>query len=699
MNVLTAISSTKSTDLSSRKFLKLKPFHVLEYPTGLINYSYYEKMDLKDLRNAAIKDLAISHEITLTKTICHNLTELLSNSNIKKVILLLTSLPKNNWLIFISNLIKKNSNIIDIGIEFDNSFSLNKIQRLVWLDLINLTKNKIVNVQNAPFSKFETDLNELIFSNSKLKEISLLKHESETFRDNYSNLLKYILSSNKQLDEFKINELDNNLNQTFFDIISKLESRAEINTLIIETGLFAIIDNSHLFKIETIICDMENCDSKKIFDHLFKLSNNPLNTVKRIIIRRKRYTSYMESISELLNSDLYDIKKLPQLFIEDYKEVVINISDNNKKEITCLYVNSKFLKTKENNFKLLVKENSIDEDSFTELLFILFNAPQNIDILNIAYSDKEEKKNTSNSQSIINNTESINGQIREMFTEFKANHTHFKSSLIFSLEFIFNENTPEFNAFYFTLLEIIIEMNIRINHLVLTNCSFTELANFMTKNKELESLSINEIFIFSKKKEMKDVDKLYQFPHLIKGKIMIHFTESIDVKNESDQIELIGMYDSQFRKNHNYVDLNHNYELYSRRRVMHKFEDDQSIKDFVVKIRNIRKRFNYENNFCFQNISRLKINFEKNLNLQVVSTLFSLFKEYQYVLKENCFLNLEKCKSNFICKINYMYLETIIDTKYRETEVYDYSPIVDYPCFKRRSRKYLSLHNMLRKRC
>lgn len=187
-------------------------------------------------------------------------------------------------------------------------------------------------------------MNKLLLSSSNLKEISISNiHQDHVDDDDYLDIIKYVLTSNKYL--YNLDICSRNIDKHFFDSISVSEILAEINTLEINEikheSFLNFINNAYLFKTETIkISNYSEIGTKELINHILKLSNNPFNTVKRVIINY-RQNDFFIILSELLNSNKYSIEKLPQIFIENYKKLKIEYSDiDNMYKIDYLFKNS-----------------------------------------------------------------------------------------------------------------------------------------------------------------------------------------------------------------------------------------------------------------------------------------------------------------------------------------------------------------------
>lgn len=691
------ITKIKSTNLSKRKQLKLKQYELNfeRFSFDELNFSLYERMDLNDLRNAAISEMEICNNIPLTQISKHNFTELLQNQNIKKIKLFIYT-SSNKWLIFISKLLLKNTTIKEIELNFYSTFSsVRDNRKKVWVYLINAVYNRLVYVNDTPFGKHQTDINKLMLSNPNLKDINLSYYFNMKPADHYSNLLKYALSSDKYLEEFIVCIKNNGIKSNFFRNISKSKKLAKINTLMLQTNFVSIIEYSYLFKIETIICNFkENLNPNLIMDSLLKLANNPLNTVKRIIFENNEKKNCMQILSKFLNSsNEYNIPNFPKIYVDGYKEVIIN-NIRNKKVVSCLYQNSN--SKYRSNIQLLSKDNKLNEYSFTQFLYILFNFPCDLGEIFTNYFDNANKGDTANPKCTIENIQCSINRMIELFIKFKEDNIPTISKKITSLIFIYNQDNPELNIFFYVILELLVEW--KINRLILFDWSINDLANFMNKHKNLASLNIDYIFIQKKTSilDIKDINKLYQYSHLIKYNIYLSLPEEIDMKSENVLLELITIFDSQFKTNHNFIKLKTNFKLPSDSTNIYKFVNEQSITDYVNKMRNIRKSL-YENNFFFQNINKFEIDIYENIDTQVVSNLLSFMKEYQYVLNEDSFKYLKHYsyqRKKSMRKTLYSYLEVNLDIRYRTN--YTFKPSSKYIQYNKNTRRYLKLHNLIK---
>lgn len=241
-----------------------------------------------------------------------------------------------------------------------------------------------------------------------------------------------------------------------------------------------------------------------------------------------------------------------------------------------------------------------------------------------------------------------------------------------------------------------IDMNIKLNQLNLENCSFNELAEFMNKHKELESLNIHDICITYNKIDKENIEKLYQYSHLIEGKLKIKFTDAIDLKNENVQIDLINILFSKSRQNYDFIKLIEN-NIFLNHQCSYLNNDEIIV--YIGKLQKIQDKLEDKNNLSFKNIQNCCLDF-KYLNLDSFLMFLSFLKEKEYYLFDWTFDNL-KCN---IDDLNYkkisLIIETIIITRYRYQKKLSHSQstILSYDSkFKRKYKKYLFLHNINQK--
>lgn len=696
-----------SSEIKTQNNLKIKEQMLIKpyifdfsYPKKLLIDKYFELeyKDLKDFKNAAIKELRINNCNYLTNNARLYLTELLSNENIKKLTLYTSNCKCNTWLRFITKLLQNNKTIKEIEIDFykvDNTY--NSIE--AWKLFLTTASNRIVKVSYSAFSsKDDTDLNKLLFSNSNLKEIKL---NSGIYCEDYYNIVKYILSSNKYLDEFSIRTGILDINQNFFDNIYKSGFKAEINTLVLEkipsVESLVIIDNAYILNTETIkIKDLSYTYSKETIDHIFKLSNNPLNTVKRIII--DKLIGEFEDIISQLNPKNYNTQRIPQIYIDSHKEVKIysNEKDNTYK-IDCLYKNSECLIETNGVYiaKLTIKDNILDENSFTALLSILFNCPERIK--DIRFSDEYDTKDDFllgfiKSRYNQENIENIVNQMRTIFSKFKENNIHSKDMKI--NELIFSRDRPEFNIFHFTILDILIQMKIKIEKLTFNFCTIEKLVEYLDKYKTIESLNIKVICIIIREIDLENIVRLNQYSHLIGSKfIMKLYYETVFIAKVPHNKEYKDFY-SEVIRNSNFIEICNNNNM-TYQHSSKQFSVNNDIINFVKRIRNLDKIMCEKSKFLMKNITYSTFDC-RNFDLEVMIDLFSLLKEHNYYLNKTTFYYMRKLKPDYARKIVSMYLETILDNKYRKNDVYWYQSQIECSQYKcsRKSRRIFELHNI-----
>lgn len=381
------------SNLPRKTELNLKPYNVnyseLKYYDDSQEYfnkhGLFELIDLKNLSNASIKELTIRNDIKMNNMIKSELKELFNNKNITKLSIILISseinsyfrynnnsfnkYPLNKFLIFICKLLRKSYSIQVIELKFSFTFSLNSMQKKAFIFLIETIRNKLTKISNIDSIIKDSNLNSLLFSSSHLKEI--IFDDKILYISEYSNIIGYIFSSVEYLDEFIIK---NKINQQFFQDITESNKKVEINTLILENVSFqnylSFIDNSYLFKIESLILKFSPKDIEaysinlmQLLEHIIRLSNNPLNTVKRVIFTDSKI-DYMASIY-FMNFEKYNTKMIPRIFIEHYKEISLNPKDGNYKRFVLPYAS-------DTNFELRIKNGFLDKNNFKELLYVLF---------------------------------------------------------------------------------------------------------------------------------------------------------------------------------------------------------------------------------------------------------------------------------------------------------------------------------------
>lgn len=724
------MSNGKLTNFPIRKELKLKPykldlyeyFYSSDSKRKNSNFSLYEKIDLTDIRYASIKELTLSSLIPYTQKSKFQLKQVLSNINVKRINIYTNisndrSLCSNKYLILISNYLSNNTTIKEITLICKGYSSFNDLETRTWKYFINTISDRLINISGKCEFRFNDEINKLLFSNVKLKKISLNKYSDSSIIE-YSNVLKYIISSVKFLGELTINR---DLKKQFFDDVLKIEKRVEINTLTLKELSFEsnllFTELSYLFETEILIFDFDYfdnndslpnkiSDTEKILDCAFKLSNNPLNTLKKIIIK-KNSPELIKRI--LLDESKYDIRKIPLVFFDDYREVVLQRENNNDSiaNITDdkdLTIKTKFSFKNDNNLDnkyptLTFKNNTIDEEIFIEFLNLISNNKvHSMMKLKIQYDDNDNKVK-SDPQCVLDNTQSIIDHIKDIYSKFKDSipTTKSKELKIKYLELNLNAEYPELKVFFLVILEIMIDMNIRIKSLVLENCSFTELDDFMNKYKNYESLKINNIHYETDDFNTKHIDRLYKYSHLIEGQIKIVFlkVENLNLKY-SDIIEMVY---SKNRKLHNFIIFDFNKSGYL---IPIKINDEiniLTIKEMIYdtqSIERMQKLFDYENHYCYRNINEFQLIFHLKSRLLEIMSLFSFFKEYSYVLGKICFYDRNNIYSNIniIAKTNSYYFETILDVKYREKETYLLNYSVFHPNMCKRNLRYLNLHNI-----
>lgn len=662
------MSSAKETQayLQKNENKFLKPYIFEFEPNSPSNHLYLESEDLKDLSKAAIKELILKDDITLTDKNRLELAKLLSNININKLKLKIDKCIY--WLIFISKLIRKNSTLKEIEIDINsnsNQISKNNIQIKAWSFILNIAKSRLVSFKDYPFSRNDNSLNKILLSNFNLKEFHSFS------RSNYDNndlgdYLKYMFNSKIYLNEFEI--LSNRYsNPLTFDFSSTTGVLAEIKTLILEDiwhySLLDFIDNAYLFKTEIINIRKASNDElkKEILHRIMKLSNNLINTVKKVIITSSyEYFNFSYIISDILKSNKYDIRKIPKIFVGLYKEIKIEYNnDDNTYNIDCKNHNENIdddLKIQW-AYKFYEKENI----SFPDFLNVLFNDPKDISYLHI-----DSYKNYYLPENLIEKHENeyverVVNKMKTMYNEFKEINIHSKNMKIKNIAFDFNHVHSKYYVFYFTILEIMIQMGIKIDVLFLTDCRFLEVVKFMEEHKTLESLDINNINIKTYRIKEDDLVKLYQYSHLIEGKIKFFSRNEFAIN--WDYLFYHNLY-NKFKKATNFIILYSGY--FSSKCNYARIEDSNKI-DNYIKDSQREQEIHRKANFCFMKIKKIHFDFDlKDLDLVSLSKLFSYVKECHHFLDK---ISIDNTSNIYLrSKVISMYLETNLDCMYRNKE-------------------------------
>lgn len=733
-NTTTSTTNTKFYNFPSRDNfnLKLYKFDLFKYKyTDLIfdqyYHSLYEKIDLNDLKHASIIELILSSSIPLTNISKFEICELLKNSNIKRLIIKILpqiNLSINKFLIYISKLISNNTFIEEIELHCDFKYRYTNIEKQTWKLFLTTINNRLVSLNFSSELSKEDFFNKQLFNNSNLKEINILSRTKDLLSSEYTEVIKYIFSSIQYLEEFTINQ---DINIKIFEDFINLKKVTSINTLILNnTSLksnIAIIKYAHKFKIESLIikfndmydtnhsCAIDDLE-KSTLDHLFLLSINPFNTVKRIVIMNKN-RKLKEIISNLfISNNEYNLDKIPKLFIEYYKEVIFNRNrndsinnhsdvgyisirngnSNTSNKFTILYENKEFKYYY--RFKLTVKENLIDENKFLECLYLFLNNPASFRILEIEYDATEVSEKILNQRSALQNTSYIIKQIKEIYMKFKANNIYTRRVSIKDARFDFNAITPELNILYFTILEIMIDMKISIDKLELINCSVLDLSNFMKDNKKLKSLNINDIYIQCEEVDKDSIYKLLEYYYLIEGKIHLKFSNCKEVEKTSVQEEYINLVYSKNRNIINFIEFSFDmfFDYYNSDQKCIPTNVNKSIINYITNTYMIQILFNYDIHYCFRNMKETMV-YPINIDIKQMFNLFSLYKKYQYILDKIFFLELHNIKRDYVRKINIISLETVLDIKYREAFAYSFKYTINTK-FNKKCRRYLELHRI-----
>lgn len=649
-----SFSTIKQINLQDKEQLILKPYNFYYEDKKYPDNSCYELIDLKDLRNAAIKNLSMSKLNSFTHKIRRNLLELLSNTNVKKIEIHMEYQINNIWLLTISKFILKNSTIKEIELYFEKAFKINYLSRKTWSSFLNAIENRLVKINNTPFSKDNTDMNKLLYSISSIKEIN---NNCDQYLE-YANIIKYTLTSRKYLNELIIYENKGMIDQHFFEYVIKSKTKAEINTLALSNFssecLLNFLNNSYLFKVETLkICDYKS-SLKNLFYHLFNLSDNPLNTIKRIIINnyQKEIKTY---IQELLSMNDYDLTKFPKFYTDTRKEIKIEHNENNNTyNITCEFENSQIDIL---YFVLQFTRNTLNGENYKELLNLLLICPEIIRSLRFSYGKDDDYIIFSDPIYIKENSVNIVNKMKLLFIKFKEDNIHFECKKTININFEFKKNHQELNIFYFTILEIMIQMGIRINSITLKYCPISELADFMNKYKTFKCLNINKIYIITTKIDLKNVEKLFQYSYLIEDKIFLKFYDDEDFSFKNFIFSSLSSYNVNFIESYCETRLSKANMLYNSN-------------DIDIFNQNLIKTLKTQEDKIFLKIIYcLYFDFEK-FEIEKLNEMFSLLKKYRYYIYELNFIIYHEIKADHVRKVQSIYFETVINYKYSENKIY-----------------------------
>lgn len=261
------------------------------------------------------------------------------------------------------------------------------------------------------------------------------------------------------------------------------------------------MDNSYIFKIETIIITSPFPSSREIYEHIFKLSKNPLSSVKRIII--DNFLGDIDEIRSKFTHNDYNTKRLPRIYIDNFKhQRIFKDKYDAEKKIYYLYEKEKTIKLSKYPFyfRLTFKDNLIRERKFSDLLYVIFNCPEKLSRIYIYddfYSDDSAYPGIrySNKENLDINV----NKMKKMFHEYKESNICYCHQKIRELTFS-HSSEPELIIFYYTILDILIQMKIKIEEICfLRPFTVANLVEFLEKYKTFESLNINNISLYVKK--------------------------------------------------------------------------------------------------------------------------------------------------------------------------------------------------------
>lgn len=417
------------------------------------------------------------------------------------------------------------------------------------------------------------------------------------------------------------------------------------------------------------------------------MSNNPLNTVKRVRIHILNIdidlNDIIKDISDLLKSGDYNIQKIPKLYFGGAKEVVISLDNTSNGYLAYL---------KENDFcyndfmhnctyffdKISIMNNTYDEMKIYEFLNIFLSLPRNVEDLTINISNKLGSHLISKAQ-----ITGIIDRIKNLYGVFKANHD-VSIIQINVLKFYYDSNIPELQALYFSLLEIIIDMKIKIDSIDLIDFSYNDIIKFMDNLRLIKNNNIKNIHLRSFDINKDKIDSLDQYSYLFGGKIFVYFDEN----KEINDIKLIEICSLKNRKNFNKeFFLGKDYRIIGN---TYYFDPDNKDCRKMLKI----SKSHFENNYLFKIISNLVIRIGNKRHFKYIRDLFTMFKKFRFIIL-TCKIEGNIIFHNFIDdkrNVYLMALETILDSKYREKLCERYFNINIIRKIDRKTSRYMRLH-------
>lgn len=687
----------------------------LIYPSFAINP--YILDDLADLKNSLIKELDISIDNSLSNTqiLRFRLRELLSNANIKKLNIQvdLSGNDDSKFLLLLSKLIRNNDSIKEVSLILNFKRFLNSSQKQVLKEFSNIISNRLikVNIDGNIFYNLNKDTVKLLFCSSKLYETCYKPKLHEKVE-----VIKLILSSAKYLNTY---EDKGEINHQYLAELYKSEDRVEINTyfLRVESNKNYIdkINDAYKFKVETIKINF-NFDQhvqkdkekiKEIYDFLdciLKLPNNPNNTIKRILISLDNYNKndflFKEQLLSLLKSNDYALDKIPKIFIYDYREFKI-VHKNSKFEKLIYSQKNEQIKFDEFYFyeyKIIFKKKNIYK-CFEEFLYLLLNRAKYLEGFSFSYSSQDIDNKTTYPQFIVDNASNMIKEMKSISNKFKKRYT-FSGELkrLKRLKIYFDENYPEFNVFYYTILEIMSDMNCLVETLFIYNCNLSEFEDFIRRNKKLRSLNINDIEIRNSNLDgmnRKKLDSLCDNSHLINGKIKLIFCEQLYIDKEAELKEILNFVHSKLT---NFIEFHFSYsQFFIKSNYIIQFYSEKDIDRFIDLTQRIMRLSENTNSMMKKKALLLGIDFNQYTEYNSLIKIFSLLKK-NYIITRIDIINsyfLHKIKGRRIAKSS---IELILYCKYnmyRERKVKYSVDFLHSNLFSNRKQlKYLKLHKI-----
>lgn len=289
------------------------------------------KTNKPDLMNAYLKEITIktSPIFSLSMKMGSQIKDLLRNSHIRKINFEIGKMDKsthtNQFLMYISNLIKENTRVTEISLVFEDFWDIpTKLKIKSFYYFLQSVKSRLISFDFRNISNYYEDIYQLFDDNTTLRNVIISSNNKY-----HIYIIKHLFTSKLYLDAFIIDE---EISQGDLDYILQSNKIIEIKTLIftinskynenennvenieykITETMLMLLKYSYLFKVENIFYrDKVEC---KVIDCVLDFSNIINSTVKKVYFNESQ--EKLEKLIPNIKSE-YSIDRIPFIYGSD----------------------------------------------------------------------------------------------------------------------------------------------------------------------------------------------------------------------------------------------------------------------------------------------------------------------------------------------------------------------------------------------